>query len=75
MTIDFEFEEGQEVRLKVDPDKMKMMVVGLHSQSGIQSYTIGNGLYTGIHFGYEIESFNAKPKGARKAGFASREDE
>lgn len=61
-SIEFEFKETQEVKLKADPEETKLMIVGLHHQNRGNSYTVSNGVYTGIHSEYEIELFAAEKK-------------
>lgn len=73
-TVNYAFAEGQEVRLKVDPEKTRLIVVAMHTQNGGSSYTVSNGIsYTGIHCAYELESVESSGAGTKKAGFGAKQ--
>ena len=69
-TIEFKYDEGQDVKLKADPEGTRLMVTSLIRQNGGNNYSVGNGLYSGVHSEYELLPFNTEPeKKTRQTGF------
>lgn len=74
-TVHYVFSEGEEVRLKADPDRTKLIVVALHTQNFGNSYTVSNGIsYTGVHCDYELESLTESGSVSKRAGFGNSQN-